>query len=360
MNNEKRGNFLKKLRKSKKLTQFQLGELLNYSDKNISKWENGISFPTDPEVLSKLSEIFNVSLEELLYGDFKNESNEKMISENTMKIYAKNYKAKAKLKHLILLSVFFLLIFIIAFLISVYFNFIKGKIRVYKLTGETINGTILNSTLMISNDVSILNFNKLATNDDIQYINFYMLKEGKQIKIFSGSNDNYYIEEKRGSAEYNLIQLPYNDIFAKIIYKNGKEETINVFIEEKYSNDKVFPEKSINENPELIYNDYSMELNKLKFELENDYYVKTLSENVKIYFYQDVFELETINATSEIKIYKDLNSNGFIFEKTINGETNIENIIIPGEINCEITACKTIENFCKYLNFLSGKLQNET
>lgn len=41
MNNEKRGNFLKKLRKSKNLTQQQLGELINYSDKNISKWENG-------------------------------------------------------------------------------------------------------------------------------------------------------------------------------------------------------------------------------------------------------------------------------------------------------------------------------
>ena len=76
MDNEKRGKFLKELRKSKNMTQFQLGELLNYSDKNISKWENGISFPTDPEILKRLSIIFDISFEELLYGQYKDEKND--------------------------------------------------------------------------------------------------------------------------------------------------------------------------------------------------------------------------------------------------------------------------------------------
>ena len=36
---EKRGKFLCELRKQKKLTQQKLGELIHYSDKNISKWD---------------------------------------------------------------------------------------------------------------------------------------------------------------------------------------------------------------------------------------------------------------------------------------------------------------------------------
>ncbi len=41
LNNEKFGNFIKKLRVEKNLTQKELGEKLNITDKAISKWERG-------------------------------------------------------------------------------------------------------------------------------------------------------------------------------------------------------------------------------------------------------------------------------------------------------------------------------
>ena len=41
MDQEKIGKFLKKLRLDKNLTQEQLANKLNVSDKTISKWENG-------------------------------------------------------------------------------------------------------------------------------------------------------------------------------------------------------------------------------------------------------------------------------------------------------------------------------
>ena len=53
------------LRTSKKMTQFELGEALSYSDKAVSKWERGEAIP-DAYILKKLSEIFNVSVEYLL------------------------------------------------------------------------------------------------------------------------------------------------------------------------------------------------------------------------------------------------------------------------------------------------------
>ncbi len=50
------------LRKKNKLTQLELAEKLNYSDKSISKWEQGKSLP-EIEVLYKLSKLYNVSLD---------------------------------------------------------------------------------------------------------------------------------------------------------------------------------------------------------------------------------------------------------------------------------------------------------
>lgn len=54
-----------KLRKKKNLTQEDLAILLDISDKSVSKWENGTSKPTI-ENLKKISEIFDVSLDDLI------------------------------------------------------------------------------------------------------------------------------------------------------------------------------------------------------------------------------------------------------------------------------------------------------
>ena len=47
------------------MTQAELGELLNYSDKSVSKWERAEAVP-DAYVLKKMSEIFGVSVDYLL------------------------------------------------------------------------------------------------------------------------------------------------------------------------------------------------------------------------------------------------------------------------------------------------------
>ena len=54
-----------KLRTEAGLTQAELGEKLNYSDKTISKWERGEAIP-DAYVLTQMAEIFGVSVDYLL------------------------------------------------------------------------------------------------------------------------------------------------------------------------------------------------------------------------------------------------------------------------------------------------------
>lgn len=67
MDNTKIGKLLYKLRKEKDMTQQQLAECMNISDKTVSKWERGLGCP-DVSLLSELSNIFNVDLSEMLSG----------------------------------------------------------------------------------------------------------------------------------------------------------------------------------------------------------------------------------------------------------------------------------------------------
>lgn len=61
---------LSELRKNKNMTQLQLAESLNYSDKAVSKWERGESIP-DAYTLLKIAKLFSVPLDSLLDKDFK-------------------------------------------------------------------------------------------------------------------------------------------------------------------------------------------------------------------------------------------------------------------------------------------------
>ena len=54
------------LRKTKNLTQLQLAEKLNYSDKAISKWEVGAVLP-DVETLTHIAEFFGITVNDLIY-----------------------------------------------------------------------------------------------------------------------------------------------------------------------------------------------------------------------------------------------------------------------------------------------------
>ncbi len=57
-----------KLRQAAGMTQAELGEKLNYSDKTVSKWERGESIP-DAYILTRLAEIYGLTVDELLHSD---------------------------------------------------------------------------------------------------------------------------------------------------------------------------------------------------------------------------------------------------------------------------------------------------
>ncbi|WP_455530081.1 helix-turn-helix domain-containing protein [Ruminococcus sp.] len=76
MDQEKTGELIRTLRNEKKLTQKQLAERLNVSDKAVSKWERGHGCP-DISILSELAGILGTDIGVLLSGNIDIKESEK-------------------------------------------------------------------------------------------------------------------------------------------------------------------------------------------------------------------------------------------------------------------------------------------
>jgi len=68
MNQEKIGKFILKLRKEKKMTQKELADKLNVTDRAVSHWENGRRLP-DVALYKPICEMFDITVNELLSGE---------------------------------------------------------------------------------------------------------------------------------------------------------------------------------------------------------------------------------------------------------------------------------------------------
>ena len=68
MDQLKIGSFIAECRKMKSLTQAQLAERLNITDRAVSKWENGRSLP-DASIMLELCKILDITVNDLLSGE---------------------------------------------------------------------------------------------------------------------------------------------------------------------------------------------------------------------------------------------------------------------------------------------------
>ena len=88
------GKFIAECRKGENLTQMQLAEKLNITDRAVSKWERGKAMP-DSSIMLELCDIINISVNELLSGEKINmenntEKNEQLLLEMAKELEKKN------------------------------------------------------------------------------------------------------------------------------------------------------------------------------------------------------------------------------------------------------------------------------
>ena len=96
MDQIKIGKFIAECRKKNKLTQMQLAEKLNITDRAISKWENGKTMP-DSSIMLDLCNELKISVNELLSGEMISMENKSEKQEQILLDMAKQVEQKNKI-----------------------------------------------------------------------------------------------------------------------------------------------------------------------------------------------------------------------------------------------------------------------
>ena len=83
MDQQKIGEFLKTLRKDKKLTQEELADKMNVSRRTVSRWETGSNLP-DLSILVELADLYDVDMREIFNGERNDETVDKDLKETML------------------------------------------------------------------------------------------------------------------------------------------------------------------------------------------------------------------------------------------------------------------------------------
>lgn len=215
MNLEKISNLIKTKRKEKNLTQHELAEKLNVTEKAISRWETGRGTP-DISLLIPLSKELGLSTNELLNGE---ENIEEIVN------YIDNNK-KIKNKTPLIISVIIYGITLILYLSYLKVEYGMSKLQIsYK--GELVFNSIFILLIAISNKIlGTYYVDKIEEKNKIKKTTYIIALIIYTIMIF-----NLTLFTRRiGEIRYNLIPLKtISDYIINIKKYNLREIIINIF-----------------------------------------------------------------------------------------------------------------------------------
>ena len=195
MDQIKVGKFIAKLRKENNLTQQQLADKLEITDKAVSKWENGRCLP-DVYFLNILSDLFHVTVEEILNGERKFKKKEIDINHHS-KVLEVNNLSKSFGKRKVLNNINF----------DIYEGDIIGLIGPNGAGKTTLIKTILNFYSCDTGSVKICGFDikknleealsktgSIIENPDM-YLNISGMRNIEVVALINNIKDKDYIDE---------------------------------------------------------------------------------------------------------------------------------------------------------------------
>lgn len=220
MNQEKIGKFIASSRKKKNMTQEELAEKINVTNKAISKWENGRGLP-DCSLFNSICNVLDISIEELLSGE-NSPKNDNVITEYM------TYKEKQKKKMNIFILLINIMLFVIFLFILFFINNYKN-INIYRLRGESENFRYTEGIFVQSNIKSIFKSglidikNAQITEKNISGLSLVLYNDNEYYSIYSTSNDeDTFIIDDYGYDEYFPSSSEYdipNNLYLFISYR---------------------------------------------------------------------------------------------------------------------------------------------
>ena len=204
MNQDKIGKFILNLRKEKKMTQQELADKLNVTDRAVSHWENGRSIP-DVSLFKPICELFDISVNELISGEKL--SKDKLIKQsddniiNTLKDSKKHKKQSKTIIIILVISIFILLIGIIVG--------IKNKYPKIDLYNFTLQQSDPEKPFILEKQIKV-------NNREVYYY-------GLDFAVFCEKNEKCY--QVKDALKHNQITL---DEFQKYLEKQSEYENYKI------------------------------------------------------------------------------------------------------------------------------------
>lgn len=336
-----KGEYLSELRKKKNLTQKDLGDLIHYSDKNISKWEMNKSFPEDEKTLSALAEVLGITVKDLERGGRK------------------------PLFETIYFKVIVILVVLVAVLVSAITLINKTSVYIIKTDNKDIY--IENGNYIINHEYVNFSINSIDTNNENEIETIELLKynkNGKKPTLVYKTNSFPIDIYKRNNSKALIRDLTKYPTILKITYKNNTELDIKLsfkIVNSKYD----YQEKDKNNSKADDAKTLEEYLTKVGFVSEYNSYVKQVNEETLISFNNKLFLKMEIKSNSKRKIYNlsilaDNIKLSIINLKTTNIEENENNKNISEykSKDCYKEKCNTEEDYVGYLIFLKDKINS--
>lgn len=140
MDNIKIGEFIQKQRKEKGMTQAEVAQKLNVTNKAVSKWETGKGMP-DIYLIESLADILGVTISELIKGEkiSENEVKHETIVKETISIAKEEISKKNKLVKRLTIS--FGIVLVLVLLVNIVANIFPLYDSDLHYTQEYIIGT---------------------------------------------------------------------------------------------------------------------------------------------------------------------------------------------------------------------------
>ena len=352
------GKFILELRTNKGWTQEELANMIPITRQAVSRWEQGKSIP-DSSTLVILSEIFDVSINELLSG--KRIPKKEIVKESekiALEIVDKHISMKKKIKRILISFISVFLIGIISFL-CYYFFATYNSVKVYSIGGKSKNFYLQEGVMIVTKQKLFFKLGNLIHSDDIEVekVTLSFKKDGKDKLLYDNKTIDKLIIENYGYEEFFFFD-DLDDILKGIrmdIYYDDKVESINLVLYLSLSNNKfTFSKKEIDSN--IAYNKSSeLENNILKFMIKNgsyndDHYIYKVDNKVfKYYDFSKWLWLEKRQNSNVEYWYFDL-KDCYLFYYNLNKYNSSKIDISCNNLKCGAEEKKLYDKFYNYLD----------
>ncbi len=330
MKGNKLGDILSNLRKERNLTQKELADELGISDKSISRWENGSTYP-NIDMIYLISKYFGVSFHNLLEARMADDNEDDEVVDAVINEFHRiTNKGKRRLKYFVIGSLIISIILIIAIIFINSYN----KFKVYKVYFENdeflgIDGIFVDTKIKDELNLGNIELRNVDISNSNINIDLYYIENGKETILRTYSSlDNISFSNYDSYIKMDDLSKYIDNLYIRVIInKDGKDSQLfdsklNFILD--FSNNKIFNEANVKEmsfksdiNSEieaiLLANGFNKTDDGLIIKKINNYYFEYLSEINKLvlnykmnnYIYNIIYKLD--NDKLFVQVYNSAN-----------------------------------------------------